>query len=131
MAAAGTQALFEQLTILLILATASHFLFRRFHQPTIIGEIGVGIVLGPSLVGNAAFGPYRVVFDPAVVATLAVLGSIFLLFFIGLDFDFRAVYTPRHIAVAFVAVVLPLVVGFGTAWDPGPGPSSVAIGTPS
>src|SRR5436190_5904410 len=115
MAAAGTQALFEQLTILLILATASHFLFRRFHQPTIIGEIGVGIVLGPSLVGNAALGPYRVVFDPAVVATVAVLGSIFLLFLIGLDFDFRAVYTPRNIAVAFGGVVLPLVVGFGTA----------------
>src|SRR5207247_3395562 len=115
MAAAGTQALFEQLTILLILATASHFLFRRFHQPTIIGEIGVGIVLGPSLLGNAALGPYRVVFDPTVVATLAVLGSIFLLFLIGLDFDFRAVYTPRNIAVAFGGVVLPLVVGFGTA----------------
>src|SRR5439155_635433 len=64
---------------------------------------------------NAALGPYRLVFDPAVVATLAVLGSIFLLFLIGLDFDFRAVYTPRNIAVAFGGVVLPLVVGFGTA----------------
>src|SRR2546429_3174487 len=115
MAAAETQALFEQLTILLLLATGSHFLFRRFHQPTIIGEIAVGIVLGPSVVGNAALGPYRLVFDPAVVATLAVLGSIFLLFLIGLDFDFRAVYTPRNIAVAFGGVVLPLVVGFGTA----------------
>src|SRR2546429_375963 len=115
MAAAETQALFEQLTILLLLAIGSHFLFRRFHQPTIIGEIAVGIVLGPSVVGNAALGPYRLVFDPAVVATLAVLGSIFLLFLIGLDFDFRAVYTPRNIAVAFGGVVLPLVVGFGTA----------------
>src|SRR5216117_2379233 len=130
MAAAGTQALFEQLTILLILATASHFLFRRFHQPTIIGEIGVGIVLGPSLVGNAALGPYRVVFDPAVVATLAVLGSIFLLFLIGLDFDFRAVYTPRNIAVAFGGVVLPLVVGFGTALYLAPATSIGVNGTP-
>src|SRR5436305_331313 len=130
MAAAGTQALFEQLTILLILATASHFLFRRFHQPTIIGEIGVGIVLGPSLVGNAALGPYRVVFDPTVVATLAVLGSIFLLFLIGLDFDFRAVYTPRNIAVAFGGVVLPLVVGFGTALYLAPATSIGVNGTP-
>ena len=130
MAAAETQALFEQLTILLILATASHFLFRRFHQPTIIGEIGVGIVLGPSLVGNAALGPYRVVFDPAVVATLAVLGSIFLLFLIGLDFDFRAVYTPRNIAVAFGGVVLPLVVGFGTALYLAPTTSIGVNGTP-
>src|SRR5438046_10764432 len=98
MAAAGTQALFEQLTILLILATASHFLFRRFHQPTIIGEIGVGIVLGPSLVGNAALGPYRVVFDPTVVATLAVLGSILLLFLIVLDFDFFLSYSPQTVS---------------------------------
>src|SRR5881227_3430159 len=130
MAAAGTQALFEQLTILLILATASHFLFRRFHQPTIIGEIGVGIVLGPSLVGNAALGPYRVVFDPAVVATLAVLGSIFLLFLIGLDFDFRAVYTQRNIDVAFGGVVLPLVVGFGAALYLAPTTSIGVNGTP-
>src|SRR5207247_11469223 len=115
MAAAETQALFQQLTILLALATASHFLFRRWHLPMIIGEIAVGIVLGPSVVGTAALCSYRLVFDPAVVATLAVLGSIFLLFLIGLDFDFRAVYTPRNIAVAFGGVVLPLVVGFGTA----------------
>src|SRR5207249_1290028 len=83
-AAAETQALFQQLTILLTLATASHFLFRRWHLPMIIGEIAVGIVLGPSVVGNAALGSYRYVFDPAVVGTLAVLGSIFLLFLIGL-----------------------------------------------
>src|SRR5437660_9853264 len=114
-AAAEELVLFGQLTFRLLLATGGHFLFRRFHKPTMIGEIAVGIVLGPSLVGNAALGPYRLVFDPAVVATLAVLGSIFLLFLIGLDFDFRAVYTPRNIAVAFGGVVLPLVVGFGTA----------------
>ena len=115
MAAAETQALFQQLTILLALATASHFLFRRWHLPMIIGEIAVGIVLGPSVMGNAALGSYRYMFDPAVVGTLAVLGSIFLLFLIGLDFDFRAVYTRKNVAVASGGVVLPLLLGFATA----------------
>jgi len=115
MAAAETQALFQQLVILLTLATASHFLFRRWHLPMIVGEIAVGIVLGPSVVGNAALGSYRYVFDPAVVGTLAVLGSIFLLFLIGLDFDFRAVYTRKNVAVASGGVVLPLLLGFATA----------------
>jgi Na+:H+ antiporter len=110
-----TQALFQQLTILLTLATVSHIFFRRFHQPTLIAEIAIGIVLGPSVLGNAALGPYRYVFDPTVVATLAVLGSIFLLFLIGLDSDFRAIYTGRNIAVAFGGVVLPLAVGYVTA----------------
>ena len=111
MAVVGTAALFQQLTILLTLATLSHILFRRFHQPTLIAEIAIGIVLGPSLVGNAALGPYRYVFDPTVVATLAVLGSIFLLFLIGLDSDFRMIYTGRNVAVASGGVLLPLVVG--------------------
>src|SRR5437773_703859 len=115
MAAAETQALFQQLTILLALATASQFLFRRWHLPMIIGEIAVGIVLGPSVVGNAALGSYRYFFDPAVVRTLAVLGSIFLLFLIGLDFDFRVVYTRKNVAVASGGVVLPLLLGFATA----------------
>src|SRR5437667_181144 len=115
MAAAETQALFQQLTILLALATASHFLFRRWHLPMIIGEIAVGILLGPSVVGNAALGSYRYLFDPAVVRTLAVLGSIFLLFLIGLDFDFRSVYTRKNVAVASGGVVLPLLFGFATA----------------
>src|SRR5881396_2882225 len=115
MAAAETQALFQQLTILLALATASHFLFRRWHLPMIIGEIAVGILLGPSVVGNAALGSYRYLFDPAVVRTLAVLGSIFLLFLIGLDFDFRSVYTRKNVAVASGGVVLPLLLGFATA----------------
>src|SRR5947208_1860664 len=115
MAAAETQALFQQLVILLTLATASHFLFRRWHLPMIIGEIAVGIVLGPSVMGNAALGSYRYMFDPAVVGTLAVLGSIFLLFLIGLDFDFRAVYTRKNVAVASGGVVLPLLLGFATA----------------
>src|SRR5438105_2452141 len=115
MAAAETQALFQQLTILLALATASHFLFRRWHLPMIIGEIAVGIVLGPSVVGNAALGSYRYFFDPTVVRTLAVLGSIFLLFLIGLDFDFREVYTLKNVAVASGGVVLPLLLGFATA----------------
>src|SRR5256885_1436491 len=115
MAAAETQALFQQLTILLALAATSHFLFRRWRLPMIIGEIAVGIVLGPSVVGNAALGSYRYVFDPAVIRTLAVLGSIFLLFLIGLDFDFRVVYTRKNVAVASGGVVLPLLLGFATA----------------
>lgn len=114
--AADTQALFQQLTILLTLATLSHFFFRRFHQPTLIGEIALGIVLGPSLLGNPALGPYQYVFEPTAVATFAILGSIFLLFLIGLDSDFRAIYRPRNITVAFGGVILPLIVGFVVAF---------------
>src|SRR3989475_7621913 len=48
-AMAGTEALYQQLTILLVLATMSHFTIKRFRQPTIVGEIVLGILLGPSV----------------------------------------------------------------------------------
>jgi len=46
---ATSEDLFLQLTILIVVAVAGHFLIRRFRQPTIIGEIAIGVVLGPSV----------------------------------------------------------------------------------
>src|SRR2546428_4078420 len=94
---AGTEALFQQLTILLTLATLSHFTIKRFRQPTIVGEIVLGILLGPSILG---FYFNVTLFDPALVASFASLGAIFLLFLIGLETDFRTIYTRKNIFVA-------------------------------
>src|SRR6266581_1926380 len=49
--ALGTDAVYQQLTILLVLATLSHLTIKRFHQPTIVGEIALGILIGPSVLG--------------------------------------------------------------------------------
>ena len=104
----------------------SHFLIRRFRQPTIIGEIGVGIVLGPTVVG--AFGV--TLFDQTLLESFAALGAIVLLFLVGLESDFRSVYTRKNFVVALGGVMLPLVLGFTVAYvmvpAAGPGPN----GTP-
>src|SRR5207245_8624441 len=107
-AMAGTEALYQQLTILLVLATMSHFTIKRFRQPTIVGEIVLGILLGASVIGYY----FNVtLFDPALVASFASLGAIFLLFLIGLETDFRTIYTRKNIAVASGGVALPLAFG--------------------
>src|SRR5437867_5146687 len=111
---AGTEAIFLQLTILLVLATLSHFTIKRFHQPTIVGEIALGILLGPSILGFY-FGVF--LFDTTtLVPTFASLGAIFLLFLIGLESDFRLIYTRKNVLVASGGVVLPLVVGLVIAY---------------
>src|SRR5256885_6925287 len=102
---AGTEALFQQLTILLVLATLSHFTIKRFRQPTIVGEIVLGILLGPSVLG---FYFNLTLFDPALVASFSILGAIFLLFVIGLETDFRTIYTRKNIFVASGGSALPL-----------------------
>jgi len=116
--------LYQQLTILLVLATLSHFTIKRFQQPTIIGEIGIGILLGPSILGS--FG--IVLFSSALVSSFAALGAIFLLFVIGLESDFRAIYTRKNVFVALGGVALPLLFGFLTAFFLVPAGSEGASG---
>ena len=105
--AAGTEALFQQLTIVLTLATLSHFTFKRFRQPTILGEIGLGILLAYVNIVH---------FDAFLITAFAGLGAIFLLFLIGLESDFRAMYTRKNFFVALGGVTLPLVFGFLAAY---------------
>ncbi len=108
--AAGATAIYEQLTILLTLAVASHLFSKRFHQSTLVGEIAIGIILAPTLLGRF------VGFDQTSVQTFAALGAIFLLFLIGLESDFRALYTRRNFFVALGGVLLPLLFGFLSAY---------------
>src|SRR5256886_4886505 len=103
---AGTEAIYQQLTILLALATLSHFTIKRFHQPTIVGEIALGILLGPTILLHYL---QIQLFDPNFVSTFAGLGAIFLLFLIGLESDFKAIYTRKNVAVAAGGVILPFV----------------------
>ena len=110
---AGTEAIYQQLTILLALATLSHFTIKRFHQPTIVGEIALGILLGPTILLHYL---QIQLFDPNFVSTFAGLGAIFLLFLIGLESDFKAIYTRKNVVVAAGGVILPFVLGFVTAY---------------
>lgn len=124
--AVGPTAIYEQLTILLTLGVVSHLFSKRFHQSTIVGEIFIGILLAPSLLGQ--FGVF--VFDPSFVETFAALGAIFLLFLIGLESDFRALYTRENSFVALGGVLLPFAFGFITAWFLAPAATVGTDGTP-
>ncbi|MEK6851171.1 MAG: cation:proton antiporter, partial [Candidatus Thermoplasmatota archaeon] len=133
-------------TILLAVSVASHFLIKRFRQPTIIGEIGIGVVLGPSVLGFALNGFAPVpstcasatppngcppAFTPELITLFAALGSIFLLFLIGLETDVKAIFVRKNIAVAMGGVLLPWVFGFLVAFLMVPPESLVVNGIPT
>ena len=46
--------LFLQMLVILVAAKAAGLLFRRIHQPEVLGEMLAGILLGPSLLGHVA-----------------------------------------------------------------------------
>jgi len=103
---------FLQLSLLLVIAVVSHFVIRQFRQPTIVGEILIGIVLAPSVLSAVGI----TLFDHDLVSIFAALGAIFLLFLVGLESDIRAIYTRKNFLVALGGVLLPLVFGFLVAY---------------
>src|SRR5262245_20148821 len=78
------------LVALLAILLASRLLgalFRRLHQPAVIGEVVAGIALGPSLLGRVAPDAYAWLLPPTVspfLGVLAQIGVILFMFVIGL-----------------------------------------------
>lgn len=116
-----------QLTVIVLAARLGGLLAQRVGQSPAVGEIIVGILLGPSLFGLLAPDLFQYVFHstpPAPMQMLSQIGLILLMFQIGLEFDF-AHLTARHNrrAVAYVAtasMVAPFALGLGFGWFSAP-----------
>lgn len=108
-----------QVVLLLGLARAAGLLLRRYGQPAITGEILVGVVLGPTLLGRFLPGIHAAVFpsDPAqwgMLETLAWMGILFFLLQMGLETDFMAAWRQRKegLLIAVSDIVLPMAIAF-------------------
>lgn len=111
-----------QISFLLFVALAGYLLASRINQSAVIGEIIVGLIIGPSLLGWITYTDF--------VRSIAHLGAIILLFAIGLEFKMKEIYTPKYAFIAAVGIIVPWVGGFLTARAFGYGfPESVFIGT--
>ncbi|WP_295642683.1 cation:proton antiporter [uncultured Methylibium sp.] len=115
-------AILLQLAVIVLAARAGGALARRCGQAVVVGEIVVGILLGPSLFGALAPGLFeRVVLSaPAQpMAILSQIGLLFLMFQIGMEFDFGHLRERTHrrvvAAVATAGVVAPFVLGIALA----------------
>ena len=100
---------FWQLALILIGARVGSAVAQRYGAPGVIGELVVGVILGPSLFGIlAATEPIQL---------LAEIGIILLLFEVGLDTDLDRLARSggRSAAVALGGFHLPFLLGFGTS----------------
>jgi len=95
-----------------MVALASSFLFARFRQPKVIGQIVIGIIIGPSVLGLINVSQDA---PGDMVHRFAELGAIVLLFMIGLECDIREIYTKRSILITSGGVLVPWIGGFLTA----------------
>jgi Kef-type K+ transport system membrane component KefB len=112
-----------QLAIIILVARGGNILARRWGNPGAVGEIVVGLLLGPSFLGHVFPGLSSVVFAPATRGTLSIIsqiGLIFLMFEIGSEFKFATFLTRDKVApvvtMAFVSVLAPFGLGLMLGW---------------
>src|SRR5213078_2280310 len=85
-------------------------LAERLGQPSVLGELIAGVLLGQSALGVLpSYGP-----TADFLHDLAQLGVVLLLFEIGLETDLREMFRvgTASLSVASVGVALPFILGF-------------------
>ena len=96
-----------QMSLLLFVALAGYLLASRIAQPAVVGEILVGLIIGPSVLGLITYTDF--------VSSVAHLGAIVLLFVTGLEFKLHEIASPKYAVIALFGVLLPWAGGFLSA----------------
>lgn len=116
-----------QLTVIVLAGRIGAALARRWGQSTAVGEIIVGILLGPSLFGLIFPDVFHFVFRsaaPEPMTMFSQVGLLMLMFQIGLEFDFGHLAQARNqkavMAVATATLAAPFVLGLAFGWISAP-----------
>ena len=122
----GTDQVFAFLVILSLLMVAAHFagaLFRYVKLPAVVGELGVGILVGPTLLGAIDPALYHTVFARVPEAKLALdslltICSVFLLFVVGIEIKMSDVFSHKKAIASLggLGIIIPLIVGSIVGW---------------
>lgn len=103
------------LAVILIVAKLGGELFERIGQPAVLGELIGGIILGNLVLFSfTAAEPLK---TNEVIAAIAEIGVIILLFQVGLESDLREMKAVgwSSLLVAVLGVVAPFFLGWGVA----------------
>ncbi len=93
-----------QMSLLLFLALAGYLVASRINQSAVVGEILVGLVVGPSFLGLITYTDF--------IHSIATLGAIILLFVIGFEFNLKEIMDPRYAIIGLIGVLIPWAGGF-------------------
>jgi Kef-type K+ transport system membrane component KefB len=106
-----------QWMVIIAAAWAVGRLGRRFlNQPLAVGEIAAGILLGPSALGAVWPSDWPVLFPPETQTSLQLLGKlglIFLLFQVGMEFDYSHLRAKSRTVtlVSILGIAAPFLCG--------------------
>ena len=105
-----------QVVVVVVVARLVGSLFKRFGQPSVIGEMLAGILLGPSLLGWVWPAGQQLLFPANSMGALRLLsqiGVILFMFVVGADLDLTHLRQRAQAAVVIsnASIILPFLLG--------------------
>ena len=113
--------LLAQIITIILVARFFGWLFRKIGQPSVIGEIIAGIVLGPSLLG-LYFPEFSTNLFPVEslgnLQFLSQIGLILFMFVIGMELDLKVLKNRANeaVVISHASIVIPFALGIGLAY---------------
>ena len=113
--------LLAQIIVIIIVSKVFGRLVRFIGQPTVVGEIIAGIVLGPSVFGLFFPEAMGALFPPESMKNLQFLSQIglaFFMFIIGMELDLDVLKKKAHnaIVVSHASIMFPYLLGVGLSY---------------
>ncbi|MBX2956141.1 MAG: cation:proton antiporter [Cyclobacteriaceae bacterium] len=108
--------LLAQIVVVILVARLFGWICKKIGQPTVIGEIIAGIVLGPSLVGLYFPEFFTALFPVQSLGNLQFLsqiGLIMFMFVIGMELDLKVLKNQAHeaVVISHASIVIPFALG--------------------
>ena len=115
-AASDIGLLLIQLVVILLVVRVVGWLFARLHQPTVIGEILAGILLGPSLLGAVWPEAMETLFPVHSLGNLELLsqfGLILFMFTIGMELRMKDLkgQAQQAFVISQSGIIFPFILG--------------------
>jgi len=113
--------LLAQITTIILVARFFGWVFKKIGQPSVIGEIIAGIVLGPSLLGMY-FPEFSATLFPVEslgnLKFLSQIGLILFMFVIGMELDIKVLKNKANeaVVISHASIVIPFALGIGLSY---------------
>ena len=114
--ATSSMLLLIQIIIILFICKLFSLLFNKIGQPSVIGEIVAGIILGPSFLGHFFPNTFNFVFSKGSLVNIQLLseiGLILFMFVIGLEVDFKVLKNKINetLVISHAGILAPFFLG--------------------
>ncbi|MGV3459838.1 MAG: cation:proton antiporter [Flavobacterium sp.] len=113
--------LLVQIITIIFVARIFGWICKKIGQPTVIGEMIAGIVLGPSLVGTQ-FPEYSALLFPEKslpnLQFLSQIGLILFMYVVGMELDLKALQNKAKdaVVISHASIIIPFSLGIGLSY---------------